>query len=77
MQSEIDSSEQEKDKLLAKKAELKAENSELLKSIIEECAENEAGIAELKIDNGIFLLEVCYDEKPEIVIPQEYKKLRS
>ncbi|RHZ46750.1 hypothetical protein Glove_606g196 [Diversispora epigaea] len=28
-------------------------------------------------DNGIFLLEVRYDEKPEIVIPQEYKKLRS
>ncbi|RHZ50409.1 hypothetical protein Glove_499g45 [Diversispora epigaea] len=49
MQSEIGSSEQEKAKLLAKKAELEAENAELLKSIIEECAENEASIAELKI----------------------------
>ncbi|CAG8775273.1 4377_t:CDS:1 [Racocetra persica] len=29
------------------------------------------------LDNGIFLLEVWYDEKPEIVIPKGSKKLRS
>src|SRR2546429_848577 len=28
-------------------------------------------------DNEIYLLEVWYDEKPEIVIPIGYKKLRS
>ena len=48
MQPEIDSSEQEGVKLLVKKAKLyakvKAENAELLKSLIEEYAENEADI---------------------------------
>ncbi|RHZ75275.1 hypothetical protein Glove_216g28 [Diversispora epigaea] len=49
MQCEINSSKQEKVKLLVKKIELKAENTELLKSIIEECIENEVSITELKI----------------------------
>ena len=28
------------------------------------------------LENGIFLLEVWYDEKPEIVIPERIRKLR-